>query len=161
MIGGGGGMDTFRLLLSRGADPEARSLRASSASARPPTPIDVAVAVGHGWAPGEVRVRLAEAVAAASTVAKRPVVPAPSSRVAPTGAALLAAWCARPPPPPPPAGWRPPPPAGWAGAQGVRRVTPTDGWRPAGSPGDGWARVRPATAAELTARAAAVAAMVE
>ena len=160
---GAGAMAAFGVLLARGGDPDTRALRASSpsCSALPPTPIDAAVAVGHGWAPGEVRARLAEAVAAASSIAKRPVVPAPSARVAPAGAALLAAWSARPPSPPPLPGWRPPTPAGWAGAQGVRRVTAAEGWRPAGSPGDGWARVRPATAAELAARAAAVAAVVE
>ena len=102
--------------------------------------------------------------------------------MAAAGAALLRAWRQLAPALPyPPTNWRPPPPAGWEGAVGIFACSGSgssdsplssfsdggignggcNGWRPAGSPGDGSCWLRKATRAELDAQAAAAAALAE
>lgn len=114
-------MATFEYLLSAGADAALLTRDGRSV-------IDLAVERGHEWAPGEVRRRLAAAVAAAAGVPKAPESVHAGPGVGPEAARVLAAWEAAPKLYPP-RGWRPPPPPGCEGAPGMR-LHAREPWRP-------------------------------
>jgi hypothetical protein len=162
------GLAVFDALLAAGADPDETvavegdwpDAASTSSAEAPPLPrrrlgvLDLAVRKGCGWAAGEVRRRLAAAIAASAGVPKQ--APCPPYRGPPHGpaaAGLLATWAALPPRYPP-QDWRPPPPAGYLDAGGTRAGP----WAPAGTPGDGSYFVQAATAGEADAATAAAAA---